>query len=177
MPAAFFPLWLSRGEENLESYNNINSNTEKHDTVSEFRLEALIYFPTSISLGWWQLKQPWRNSATCCSKCPYVYWFYHQPRLKKLHPTHFSICMCILALFQRNQHNILLLLREVQHSLGSSYVISKTGASYSFFFSVSLNSCYSSSNSWLLRSFRFQILDFKSALWPADKLEVTATWL
>lgn len=53
-------------EENLERYNNINSNTEKPLTVSELKPESLIYF--SILLGWWQLKQPGHNSATGCSK-------------------------------------------------------------------------------------------------------------
>lgn len=126
-------LLLGRGEENLESYNNINSNTEKPVTVSELKPESLTYFYTSILHGWWQLKRPRHNSATGCSKCPHLYWFYRQLRLKMLHPTHFSICMCVLALFQRNQRNILLLLRELQHSSGSSYVSSKTGTSYSFF--------------------------------------------
>lgn len=96
-------LLLGRGEENLETYNNINSSTEKPVTVSELKPESLTYFYTSILHGWWQLKQPRHNSATGCSKCPHLYWFYRQLRLKMLHPTHFSICMCILALLQRNQ--------------------------------------------------------------------------
>lgn len=71
-----------------------------------------------------------------------------------------------------------LLLRESQDSsLGSSYVNSRTGTSYTFFFSVSISK-HSSSNSQLLKAcWNFKKVYFKSALWPVDKLETTANWL